>query len=356
MDEAKRKTRRHLLRSLKPRSQRAFDQKHYVEAMRRLDDRAIGQSTVPELREALTARPRERSTDWKDPARSRALIELTKALYASRRISKQEYVFYALSPAEHVHDGRWMDGQYAQELKAANESIRRFEREHGLKADEYWERNDAPREYLKLNRQYEAILDAKFRDTLREFGLDDLLAILERSREELDRLRERGRRSVFHHDEYIPALQDVISEYESEAQKAAAAGAYLAAVTSLGAGVEGLLLLRCLRSRRKAVRIAKKLPKRMRPRSFEDLGTWTFETLIEVCLAAEWLQPVETSVAVYNPAGMAHMLRLMRNLVHPGRHARERPWSVMDEQEYLDADAFYRVMMSKLEKVHRKPT
>ena len=79
----------------------------------------------------------------------------------------------------------------------------------------------------------------------------------------------------------------------------------------------------------------------------------TFETLIEVCLEAGWLPPVETSVARYDTAGLAHLLRLMRNHVHPGRHAREKPWSETDEREYQDADAIYVVLPSTLGKVRR---
>ena len=192
-------------------------------------------------------------------------MELAIALYASRRISTQEYVFFAVSPVEGVHEGRWFDGAYDDELGPISEAIENIKKEHGLSPDEDWLRDQGPEEWNRLNRQFEAILDSKFLEALSEFGLHDLAALKEQSPEELDRLRERGRRSVFHRDEYAPAIRDVVVRYEKDARRAAAAGSYAAAVTSLGAGIEGLLLLRCLRSSQKANRISKRLPKRLRP-------------------------------------------------------------------------------------------
>lgn len=122
-------------------------------------------------------------------------------------------------------------------------------------------------------------------------------------------------------------------------------------MTSLGAGVEGILLLRCLRSPQKAASVSKALPRRIRPRLSNDPGQWTFETLIETCLAAGWFQRVESVIAQYSMASMAHVLRHMRNYVHPGKYARERPWSIVDEQEYLDARALYSLLLSTLGRV-----
>ena len=171
---------------------------------------------------------------------------------------------------------------------------------------------------------------------------------MKRSRDEFNQLRERGRRSVFHKKEYVHALRDIVIQHENDSRLAANAEAFSAAVTSFGAGIEGLLLLRCLRSPRKARSVASKLPKRIRPRRQDNADKWTFETLIETCDAAGWLRPIGTTIAQYNTASMAHVLRNMRNYIHPGRHARERPWSVTDEQEYRDANAIYVLLLSTL--------
>jgi hypothetical protein len=41
----------------------------------------------------------------------------------------------------------------------------------------------------------------------------------------------------------------------------------------------------------------------------------------------------------------------MRNYVHPGRRAREQPWSEADVRDYEDANAIYVVLFSILGKV-----
>jgi hypothetical protein len=176
---------------------------------------------------------------------------------------------------------------------------------------------------------------------------------METNTQEFDRLRERGRRSVFHHGEYVLALKDVISQSERDGRKAAEVGAYSAAITSLGGAVEGLLLLRCLRSPHKAVRIAKKLPRRLIPRQADDPTTWSFEVLVEVCFAAGWLPPLDSSIAQYDSSALAHRLRRLRNYVHPGKRARERPWAETDEREYEDVEAIYVLLDSTLAKVRR---
>lgn len=315
-----------------------------------MDERALGEANLRRLR-TLLASLKEKPKDWKNPKRAREEIALAKALYASRQITRSQYVFYIVTPVEAVHEARWLDNAYQTALEPISAALRQIERDYGLGPDQYWARKDAPKEYQRLNRKYEAILLEKFKATLKEFDLDDILALLVRSKEEFDELRERGRRSVFHDKEYALAVRDAVIQHESDAERAAKAHAFSAAVTSLGAGVEGILLLRCLRSPQKAASVSKALPRRIRPRLSNDPGQWTFETLIETCLAAGWFQRVESVIAQYSMASMAHVLRHMRNYVHPGKYARERPWSIVDEQEYLDARALYSLLLSTLGRV-----
>jgi hypothetical protein len=348
MDE---KARRRRLKPLVRRSLRVVDREALKKALSRLDDRALGVGALIELRDVLFSPGSKKDKRiWSDPVRIAESVVRAKVLYASRRTSTQEYVFFAAHPVESLCERRWMDGQYDKDLAPISQAMRAVEQQHGVEPVEYWPRGEEPTESARLNRQYEAVLDAKLVEALREFELDDLADLKERTSAEFERLRERGRRSVFHRDEYAPAIRDVVIRYEKDARRAAAVGAYSAAINSLGAGVEGLLILRCLRSSHRAGRISQKLHQRLRPRSPNDPKTWTFETLIEVCLKAGWLPPVETSVAQYDAAGLAHQLRRMRKHVHPGRHARERPWSETDEREYQDADSIYVILLSVLGK------
>jgi hypothetical protein len=143
-----------------------------------------------------------------------------------------------------------------------------------------------------------------------------------------------------------------VIQYEADCRKAATARAYRAAITSLGAALEGLFVLRCIRSAKKALLVANSLQKRLRPRG--SITDWSFETLIETCSKAGWLPAVSTSMADYDPAALAHTLRRMRNFVHPARRARERPWSELDDADYRNADSIYvilrRKMLGKLKK------
>ncbi len=44
----------------------------------------------------------------------------------------------------------------------------------------------------------------------------------------------------------------------------------------------------------------------------------------------------------------------MRNYVHPGRHAQDRPWSETCERDYKDAKAIYVILLSKIIGTDRK--
>jgi hypothetical protein len=334
--------RRALLKPLGRRQHRIADRKAVVTALERLDERAIGEHDLPEIVASISASRGDRSpVSWKDPEAVRRSVALAKALYAARRISRQEYVLFASKPVEGVHEARWLDGAYEADLLEINQAIESIKRNHGLRPDQDWLLAQGPADYVRLSEEYTGVLRMALNRTLREFGLNDLADLNEGDPDTFDRLRERGRRAVFHKDELALVLKDVVVRYEEHARRAASARSYSAAITLLGAGMEGVLLLRCLRSKKKAIGVAIALPKRQRPRFPDDPTTWNFQTLIDVCLAAGWLPPITSPVAYYNPAGLAHILRQMRNYVHPGKYARERPWSEPDEGEYQDAEAIY---------------
>ena len=347
-DHWDRKIRRRPFKRLVPRRGQA-DRVGYSEALRRLDERANGEAALRQMQSYLNEiRSSARSVDWKDPVHAAKMVTLAKVLYASGRISRHEYVFYATVPVEDIHEHRMLNGAYRDELEPINKALTQLHQEYGLGPDEYWPRGEGPKEYIELNCEYEDVSSAQFRKALEEFGLPDLAAFAAEFNEEFQRFRERGRRSVFHREENIFALRDIILQYEKEARDAAKVSAYSVAITALGSAVEGLLLLRCLSSPRKSACMAQQLPRSRRPRHPEDPASWRFEELIEVCLAAGWLTPVETSIAEYSTANLAHFLRHLRNYVHPGKRMRERPWSATDEREYQDAEAIYVVLSTRL--------
>jgi hypothetical protein len=337
------------LKQLTQRRLLNHDRKAILRALERLDARATGEGILPELVEAFSATRRSGTARrWGDPIAAARFIELTSALRASRRISRQEYLFFTSSAVSGVHEGRWMERLYDDDLGGIHEAMDALRKEYHLAADEYWPKSQAPAAYRLLDRKYGSVLDDHFVKTLREFGLNDVADLKQNNPDEFERLSERGRRAIHHKSDIVPALRDIVVQYEAEAARAASAKACSAAITSLGAGLEGVLLLRCLRSRRKAQATAASLPKRSRPRSPDDPTTWTFGALIEVCQKAGWFPPLSTSAAEYSGAGLAEALRGMRNFIHPARHARERPWSEADEEDYRDAEDIYTILRSKM--------
>ena len=323
--------------------------KALIKSLHRLDDRALGEDILTQLREIKSAVAGVRgASSLKDPAFAAKVLALIHALYTSRRFSTQEYVYYAAYAVEMVHDGRWIAGAYGGELDPLSEAMDRIRRAHGLKQDEFWPISKGPEEHVALSKRYETILDGKLAECFIDLDLHDLAKLRKSDLAEFNRLYERGRRTAFHSEELVPAIRDLVIRNEEDARRAASVKAYSAAVISLGAGIEGLLLLRCLRSKKKASHVARKLPKRLRPQRPDDPTTWRFETLIQTCFEASWLRPIETRLGRYDTAGLAHILREMRNYVHPGRQAKERPWLETELRDYEDAKAIYVVLLSTL--------
>ncbi len=338
--------RRALLKPIARRKSRLTIRKRVDAALDMLDQRAIAGAYLPEIAKIQKERRQHQSPgSYKDPVSAQITVALATALSMARRISAQEYTFMVASAAEGVNDGRIADDGYPEIVELFTK-IRAIEIAHGLAPGEYWANGEAPDEYVNMNSQFEAATEKRLIETFRELGAEDIASLYIADREEFDRRRERGRRAFFHKDEVLPALTDTVVRYELEARKAATAGAYTAAIALIGAAVEGLLVLRCLRSKTKAMTVAASLSRPKRPRPQEDPTKWKFDTLIETCLAAGWLPAISTTIATISPAGLAHSLRQMRNYVHPGKVATERPWVEADEVEDTMAESIYATISS----------
>jgi hypothetical protein len=337
------KPKRFPLKPLYRRQLSTIDRYDLFRAMRCLDDLACGEEMLETIKVYVRNKKgeNEQSRLYKEDGGTEKHIGLVKALFAARRIPKHKYVFYCSSATEYAHDDDWMTGRGGELLGKIRNRMKLIEEEYGLKPDEYWPTGQAPKEYDELSRQSDEIYDEMFAKKLRSFGLNDLAELWNINRREFDELRERGRRSVYHKDELICAIKDSVVRFEEEARLAAQVKAYLGAITLLGSGLEGLLVVRCLQAKHKSKRFAKTLSRKNRPSPLDDPTKWTFDALIETCLAAGWLPPISTTVAVYSPAGLAHMLRGMRNYVHPGRQGRENPWAIVDEDDYKVAEAIF---------------
>lgn len=319
-------------RKASPASQAAFDK-----ALENLESFALASHIAPLASERFKKLHGVKGKGaWKDPEYASALVDLSTALLHSRKMSLQQYVFNASYAASCVHEERLFKRDYP-EIEAVSEMLRRIEQEHG--ANDGWSIGEGPEEHRKLSKEWDLLSDKRFILTMTEIGAEDVASLYLDDRKEYERLRERGRRHVFQKGEIVASISDAVVRYEKEARSSASVEAYTASVILLGAAVEGVLLLRCLRSKQKAISVASGIPKKVRPSALDDFLRWNFDQLIEVCLAAGWLPPIE-KIGV-RPDGLAHLLREMRNYVHPGRTARDRPWIEMEKEDYDQAEVIY---------------
>jgi hypothetical protein len=348
MEELDRHIRRLSLRPLAKRTSSPANQKLLESAIAFLEKRTIATALLPALVERHKhAKNAAGGRSWKDITFVKGHLELINALLYANRISLQEYTFVVAMAAEGIHDERMMNGSYP-EFKEINLKIDMVKRSHGLTADEDWVKGEGPSEYWALEADYSAAFDARLVETLIELGAAEIAGIFSSNRMEFNLHRERGRRAFFHRDDSREALSDVVLRYEREAKSAASVQSYTAAVAMLGAAVEGLLLMRCLRSKKRATEVASKLPKAKRPKNIVNPFKWTMDTLISTCLKAGWLPDVETTSITIYPDQLAHVLREMRNTIHPGRISIDRPWAEVDERDYQQAKVIYTTLFTSL--------
>jgi hypothetical protein len=320
--------------------------KRFAEAVDYLNSIAGALEAVPELVELAKKAREARSTESRTSYDAAiALGQFASALFAAQLMSSQQFAFMISSVAESVLDRHFLAGDYPEMTKILDE-MSAVESANGLKDDEYWPVGEGRRVHRTLDKQFDAAWDVRFAEALRELGAQSIAALFLSDRQAFDRTVERGRRSIHQKSNLSAAVKDTVIRYEHEARKAASAGAYTGAVVLLGAAIEGVLLLRCLRSPTKARLCAAKLPRERRPKKLDNLSKWTFDTLIETCIAAGWL-PELVSLAI-PPSSLAHKLREMRNFVHPGKVGVERPWIAVDELDYEKAEAIYTALNAAL--------
>jgi hypothetical protein len=190
-------------------------------------------------------------------------------------------------------------------------------------------------------------------ETFRKFAPPSLADQLEKDPETFWNMYERGRRSIFEKEDHLASVLDLIALYESEAKKGADAEAYYASIIMLGSAAEARILLECLRQPTKIQTIVHNLPKRERPNSADPL-TWTLAHLISVANAAGWLPNIDDGKVVHVVSGWAHRLRATRNLLHPGRHAVDKPHVVLGRKEWLDAVSAHTALRHAIESARKR--
>ena len=202
-----------------------------------------------------------------------------------------------------------------------------------------------PDDYEELNKIYDGILDRHFDEIMNDYGLGDLVDLKNIDRESFEDLRERGRRIVFDENiSDITILKDCIMSYEKESQRSAENGSYLAAIISIAAALEGILIIKCLNSIELSINKLKEISNK--PIKNKNPMDWKFETLIKVCSSAGFFDPVNTGMASFCPRILSDSLRKMRNYVHPSRMMKDRAWVKTTNKEYQFYKSIY-ILLSK---------
>lgn len=283
--------------------------------------------------------PYEVAQDW---------VALGNAMLAGGKVWEAESVIVRTFRVEHLHEQRWFDGAYA-ELGTLSAEIEAIEREAGLKPGECWEKGDGPKEHQQLSEAYEAALNARFEEALREFGLSILADLWRDDRTEYERLREVGRRSIFEKDDHISAISESIVQYEDEVVKSADSGAFYAATVMLGSAAEAKLLERFLSYPAETTTVLTSMARADKPRNADPLH-WNLDQMIAVADKAGWLGVIEDEEVRVNVRLWLHSIRDKRNLLHPGRHVRDKPHAVIGSEEFLDARLGYAALCIALVK------
>jgi hypothetical protein len=160
-------------------------------------------------------------------------------MYAAGRVTRAEYFYFLTMPLiSLVHESRWTDGEYDEDLKPISDRMKQIESAHGLAKDEFWSPGAGPPEYQALNCDYETVLDRKQGEVFREFGELKIAELWDQKRDQFDELFEKGHVAIFEKEDRDAGLAELIKVYEREAQSCAKANAYYAACATLGAAME----------------------------------------------------------------------------------------------------------------------
>jgi hypothetical protein len=290
------------------------------------------------------ARPGKAGPGVSEEAGIREQLSFAKLLLDAGKLGQAEYCFYALAAIERARDRRWLAGAYDGDMQPIAAAMEAVERAHGLEEDECFSLDSAPPDWLRLNRDYEAALDSKLEDLLREFDLPDLLELHRRDRERIDQLREAGRLAVFSESGAEAKILNLIEIYEREVKGAAMAGAYLAAAMTLACAAEARLILHCLRRPDAAFAAAQRLAADVRPKNSEPLS-WTVGQLVALAHAGGWLHNLSDEQLVLAVASWLDDLPARR----PGRQVLGGRPPPLGDSEFETARAAYAALRHSLD-------
>jgi len=269
-------------------------------------------------------------------------IATAEAAEAAGAVSSSVCFLLRVYGVERVHNERWLSGLYNSDLAKIKSRMDAIRKREELNDDEFWRIGQGPEDWEELNEQYSQVLNVKFEEALREYGLSNIADLYHKDRKEYDARREQGRCLVF---EGIPKLEQLSTlqrQFEAEAGICAEGGAYHAAGAMIGAAMEAALLFACLNRLDDAQNARNCLPDRERPKRANP-EDWGLSELTKVAEQAGWLPKFEVSEGAILSRQLVDMMRYLRNLLHPARHLSD-DWDADVESVYTNAQAAYTLL------------
>jgi hypothetical protein len=320
-----------------------------VESINHFNTRAEGSIRVNALLDEIKKLKKLDFDDLKNvEIRAKSYIEVAEAQYRAGLVSEQEYIFHQYhAVVSLIHETRWLNGYYSDDLEPISQKMREIEKSYGLKPDEYWAKGDAPEEYQALEAEYEKVLESKLESEFFEFATDDVAKLFSIDRDHLEALKEIGRKSIFISDE-VKRLYELAHIYEEESEINVKGKAFFSASIMLAAAIEARLIVHCINHRDEVRATLLKMGLSNKKLKSKNPLDWNLNTLIEVCGNAGWLPNFETERFVFNTMNIGHTLRNTRNLVHPGLHVKRKAALALGEEQFKDIKASYKLLSSIL--------
>jgi hypothetical protein len=300
-----------------------------------LHERIVGSALAKEY--ALAAK---KSSKGSATGRAVGFVEVANVLRMSRRVTSAWRIYMVGTACFGLVEDRHFTGQLT-ELEAISKRLSDIEDREGLTEDQYWPKDQGPADYNRLSDHYDKLLEGYHAVTFTEIGAPDVGQMFTDNRAEFDRQFERGRREFFGQGDDFDVIGDAVARAYDEAGRCYHASAYSAGIVMLASAIEGLLTLRCLRSPDEAIRFVE-------GKASRSILKWTLSQLLEAVERAGWMRSIETRIASIRPTELATLVRDWRNLVHPGRVAKDRPWQQMAAEDYEYAHAVFLAMRAAL--------
>ena len=119
--------------------------------------------------------------------RAKSYLDLAEKRYRAGLLSEQEYIFHQYHAiVSLIHETRWLNGFYSNELEPISEKMSDIEKSYGLASDEYWAKGDAPPEYQALDQEYEKVLNTKLEKEFIEFASSEVAELFIKDRDQLE--------------------------------------------------------------------------------------------------------------------------------------------------------------------------